>query len=71
MKGRLSGQETVFLMGEPHYDNIVTGAAGKVLLSLHVRGREGHAAVPESGVNAIDCLAALLEAFYRRRGEGL
>ena len=68
MKGRLSGQETVFLMGEPHYDNIVTGAAGKVLLSLHVRGREGHAAVPESGVNAIDCLAALLEAVRAEYG---
>ena len=54
-------QDTVFLMGEPHFDNIVIGAAGKVLLSLHIQGRKGHAAAPESGVNAIECMAALLE----------
>lgn len=68
MKSRTPIQETLFLMGEPHYDNIVTGAAGKVLLSLHIQGKEGHAAIPESGVNAIDCMAALLEALRAEYG---
>lgn len=61
-------QDTVFLMGEPHFDNIVIGAAGKVLLSLHIQGRKGHAAAPESGVNAIECMAALLEAIRAKYG---
>lgn len=34
-------------MGEPHFDNIVIGAAGKALLSLHIQGKEGHASTPE------------------------
>ncbi|MCI9170523.1 MAG: M20 family metallopeptidase [Lawsonibacter sp.] len=56
------GQKTFFIMGEPHYDDIVIGASGKALLSLQIRGEEGHAATPEKGTNAIDCMAAFLEA---------
>lgn len=48
------------IFAEPHYDNIVIGAAGKVLLKLDVKGETGHAANPETGINAIDCLSRLL-----------
>lgn len=53
------------VFAEPHYDNIVTGATGKVLLSLEIRGTAGHAANPETGVNAIDCTAAFLDEINR------
>lgn len=48
------------IFGEPHYDNIVVGATGKMLLKLTVTGRAGHAANPETGVNAIDCMIRFL-----------
>ena len=59
-------REAVFLMGEPHYDNLVIGATGKALLSLRVQGKEGHASTPERGVNAIDCMATLLCAMQKK-----
>lgn len=59
-RGEESAQRVFFIMAEPHYDNIVIGAAGKVLLRLETTGRAGHAATPEKGINAIDCMAALL-----------
>lgn len=40
-------KKNFFLMGEPHFDNIVIGATGKALLSLHIQGKEGHASTPE------------------------
>lgn len=55
-------QDAFFIMGEPHFDNIVVGATGKVLLKLEVTGAPGHAATPEKGINAVDCMAALLQA---------
>lgn len=55
-------ESNLFLMGEPHFDNIVIGATGKILLSLEVQGKKGHAATPEKGINAIDCMARLLAA---------
>lgn len=58
--------ETFAVLGEPHFDNIVVGAAGKLLLDILITGRGGHAARPESGVNAIDS-AALLVAALRDR----
>lgn len=58
----IPNQKTFFIMGEPHYEDIVIGAAGKVLLLLQVHGEEGHAATPEKGINAIECMAAFLEA---------
>ena len=54
--------ETFFIMAEPHFDHIVIGAAGKVLLKLETLGEPGHAAVPEKGVNAVDSMVALLQA---------
>lgn len=48
------------IFAEPHYDNIVTGATGKILLKLEVQGKAGHASTPESGINAIDCMVKFL-----------
>lgn len=62
LEERQPRQETFFIMGEPHFDNIVVGATGKVLLQLEVTGAPGHAATPEKGINAVDCMAALLQA---------
>ena len=61
----LAGQEEradFAIFGEPHYDNIIVGANGKVLLKLTVTGESGHAANQETGVNAIDCLSRFLTA---------
>ena len=58
-------QDTFFIMGEPHYSNVVIGAAGKALLSLNIKGQEGHASHPETGINAIDCMAELLAAIQK------
>lgn len=60
--------ETFFIMAEPHFDNIVVGATGKVLLKLEVTGAPGHAAMPEKGINAVDCMAALLQAVNQTWG---
>lgn len=48
------------ILAEPHYDNIVIGSTGKVFLKLEIKGVTGHAATPESGINAIDCMALLI-----------
>lgn len=53
-------------MGEPHFDNIVIGATGKALLSLHIQGKDGHASTPEKGINAIDCMARFLTAVQEK-----
>ena len=53
------------IFAEPHYDNIVTGATGKILLKLKVKGKTGHGATPEIGINAIDCMAQFLTALNR------
>lgn len=60
--------ETFFIMAEPHFDNIVVGATGKVLLKLEITGAPGHAATPEKGINAVDCMAALLQAVNQTWG---
>lgn len=54
------------IFAEPHYDNMVIGATGKVLLKLTVFGEQGHAANPETGVNAITCLSRLLSAMDQK-----
>lgn len=59
-------KKNFFLMGEPHFDNIVIGATGKALLSLHIQGKEGHASTPETGINAIDCMARFLTAVQEK-----
>lgn len=48
------------IFAEPHFDNIVTAATGKILLRLIVTGRSGHAAHPEEGINAVDCMSRFL-----------
>lgn len=55
-----SAQDVFFIMAEPHYDNIVVGATGKVLYRIDVYGEGGHASTPEQGVNAVDCMAEFL-----------
>lgn len=59
-------KKNFFLMGEPHFDNIVIGATGKALLSLRIQGKEGHASTPETGINAIDCMARFLTAVQEK-----
>lgn len=61
LQEKTSARESFFLMAEPHFDNIVVGATGKVLLKLEIIGEPGHAATPEKGINAIDCMVQLLE----------
>lgn len=62
-------QNSFFIMAEPHFDNIVVGATGKVLLKLETTGVPGHAATPEKGINAIDCMSTLLQAVQHTWGE--
>lgn len=50
------------VLAEPHFDNIVAGAAGKALFSMEVQGETGHGANPETGVNAIDTMVQFLNA---------
>ncbi len=59
-------QEGVVIFAEPHFDHIVIGATGKLLLDLTVYGSRGHAATPESGVNAIDCMNDFLSNVRRK-----
>lgn len=54
--------EAFFIFAEPHFDNIAIGATGKVMLKCIVTGCSGHAATPETGINAIDCMAAFITA---------
>jgi len=48
------------IFAEPHYDEIVVGAPGKSLIECMVTGKPGHAALPMSGINAIDCACKML-----------
>ena len=57
------------ILAEPHYDEFVVGATGKILLELTVRGACGHAAKPETGVNAIACMSRFLAAADRKYGD--
>lgn len=66
-QGRLGPAEFA-LLAEPHFTDIVTGATGKVLLSLGVQGKAGHAAKPETGVNAIDCMTQFLNGVREKYG---
>ncbi len=54
------------VLAEPHYDEFVIGATGKTLLGLTVRGECGHAAKPETGVNAIENMTAFLFALDKK-----
>ena len=46
------------IFAEPHFDNLIVGAAGKTLLEIEIEGKTGHAAEPANGINAVDCMAA-------------
>lgn len=59
-------QDVFFLMAEPHYDNIVIGAAGKILERVDIQGTGGHASTPELGINAVDCMAEFLTQVRRK-----
>lgn len=56
------------ILAEPHYDEFIIGATGKILLELTVTGRSGHAARPEEGVSAVDAMARLLTALEAQWG---
>lgn len=60
------------ILGEPHFDHVVTAANGKGLVTFCVTGTGGHAARPETGVNAVNSMAILLEKleeYYRENYE--
>lgn len=57
------------IFGEPHFDHIVVGATGKILLRLDIKGEAGHATNPETGISAIDCMIDFLRAI-REKYEG-
>jgi acetylornithine deacetylase/succinyl-diaminopimelate desuccinylase-like protein len=50
------------LMCEPHFDDPITGAIGKVNLNVTVRGRSAHGSRPAEGVNAVVEAAKLIAA---------
>lgn len=45
---------------EPHFDDVVIGAVGKINLRVTCRGKSAHGSRPREGVNAVDELARLL-----------
>lgn len=50
------------IMCEPHFDDVVIGAMGKINLKVEVKGRSAHGSRPEEGVNAIVEAARLIAA---------
>lgn len=48
------------LMPEPHYDTVIVGAPGKLLLQVRARGKSAHGARPEEGINAVTEMSAFL-----------
>lgn len=54
------------ILAEPHFDEFVVGATGKILLELTVHGTCGHAAKPETGVSAIECMTRFLSAVDKK-----
>ena len=56
------------IFAEPHYDHIVVGATGKALFRIEVIGSTCHGATPENGINAVSCMAKLIQAVDERYG---
>lgn len=54
------------IFAEPHYDNIVIGASGKILLKIEITGSTCHGAMPERGINAVSCMAKLIQALDKK-----
>lgn len=50
------------IMCEPHFDDVVIGALGKINLRVAVKGRSAHGSRPEQGVNAVVEAARLIVA---------
>lgn len=50
------------IMCEPHFNDIVIGAMGKINIDVTVKGRAAHGSTPEKGVNAVTEAARLLVA---------
>lgn len=50
------------IMCEPHFDDVVIGAMGKVNLQVEVFGRSAHASRPEEGLNAVVEASRLIAA---------
>lgn len=50
------------IMCEPHFEDVVIGAMGKVNLRVEVAGRSAHGSRPEQGINAVTEGARLLVA---------
>jgi succinyl-diaminopimelate desuccinylase len=48
------------LLAEPHFNEIIIGGFGKVLLEIKIEGKGAHASRPESGINAIEEAAKLI-----------
>ena len=48
------------LLAEPHFDEVIVGGVGKVLLEIRVEGKAGHASRPESEINAVADAARLI-----------
>jgi succinyl-diaminopimelate desuccinylase len=46
---------------------VVTAHSGCLHLEIEVRGRQAHAAMPESGADALEAAASVLDALYRER----
>lgn len=56
------------IIGEPTNMRVAMGHKGKLGMRGEVRGREGHSAYPERGVNAIDFVAELIAWVRHRAG---
>lgn len=59
---RKDGSIDAAIMCEPHFEDVVIGAMGKINLKVEVTGRSAHGSRPEQGVNAVTEGARLLVA---------
>ena len=50
------------IFAEPHYNDVIIGGTGKVILNISIEGSSGHAARPETGINAINEMSKLIVA---------
>lgn len=55
-------EANVAFMAEPHFQEVVLGAAGKVLIHAEVKGQASHVAQPEKGINAIEEAASFIHS---------
>ncbi len=64
--GRMADQG---IIGEPTHLNVCPANKGRVSTKIITRGRAAHSSVPEKGINAIDKMAKLIQAFSGYNGE--